>query len=98
MRFGGGTGAAAQHQLVAHEFSVVLTQHPFGASIAGIGGVSARCPFPHVAEHLRVVGGSGMETAAFEEISADWFGRGGDFPFRFSREARSGPLRVSVSF
>src|SRR4051794_9679499 len=45
-------GAAAQHQLVAHELPVVLAERPGGGAEAGVGGVGARGPLPHVAEEL----------------------------------------------
>ena len=46
------TGAPSQHQLVCHEFAVVLTQRTVKLLEPGVGRVGAGRPFPYVTEHL----------------------------------------------
>src|SRR5207249_2533239 len=69
---GGGAGAAAQHELVAHELAVVLAQRPRQRLEAGIRGVSAARPLPDVAvelqERLVSAGGARVAAPALDEV------------------------------
>src|SRR5258708_18861322 len=47
------TRASAQHHLIAHKFSVVLSQRAFCRLVSGIGKIRARGPLPYVAETLQ---------------------------------------------
>src|ERR1700744_1853036 len=44
--------AAAQDELIAHEFAVVFPQRARRRPIAGIGEIRAARPLPYFAEHL----------------------------------------------
>src|ERR1700730_278407 len=59
VRARGQARAAPQNHLARHELTVVLAQIAFQGTEARIGQISARRPFPHVAEHLggAVIGG-----------------------------------------
>src|SRR3990167_7797547 len=47
------TGTAAQHPLVTHEFTVVLTDGAGSSVKAGVGAVSALGPLPAIAVELQ---------------------------------------------
>src|SRR5207245_10718234 len=94
----GRAGRAAQYELVAHEFAVVLTQGAGGRLIAGIADVWAGGPLPGVAKHLiegaavaRRGLGSGMKAAPLQVIPIDANASSGDFPLRLGGAPGAGP-------
>src|SRR5208282_5187455 len=96
-------GTAAQDLLPAHEFSIVFRRCAFGWTEARIGGESAACPFPDIAEHLaysrlRRRRGRGMQLVRLEKISLDGIIQGCAFPFRFCGQTGFRPARKSVGF
>ena len=68
-----GAGAAAQHELVAHELAVVLAERAGGRPVAGVGRVGALRPLPDVAEQLRErrrgAAGARVEAPALDEVA-----------------------------
>src|SRR6267142_1312758 len=53
VRSGRCARAATQHELIAHELRVVLSQRTLHRAIPGIGEIGAAGPLPHVAKELR---------------------------------------------
>jgi len=91
-----GTGASAEHHLVAHKFAVVFAERAFNWMEFRICRVGAGGPFPDIAEKLRTVRSGWMEQAGFEEIPFDRLRGCGDFPFGLGRKSCAGPACVGV--
>ncbi len=80
---GGGrdAGASAKDDLGGHELAVVLAEGAGERLVAGVAGVAAGGPLPHVAEDLLQAGErggrGGVEVAGFEEVCrGGWDGAG----------------------
>ena len=77
-------GAAAQHQLIAHELAVVLAEGAVRSPVAGVGRVGAAGPFPDVAEELAEAG-SRRRRGMFDKFVAQDMDRDGDIDFVSTR-------------
>uniref|UniRef100_A0A0N4Z3F5 DUF4157 domain-containing protein n=1 Tax=Parastrongyloides trichosuri TaxID=131310 RepID=A0A0N4Z3F5_PARTI len=76
-----GEGAAAQHHLIGHELAVVLGRRAFGRTKAGVRGIGAGGPLPHLAIQV----GEGVRAAARRML-----------PLRLGRQAPTRPPREGV--
>jgi len=72
MGCGRDAGASAKDDLRGHELAVVFAEGAGERLVAGIAGVAAGGPLPHIAEDLLEAGErggrSGVEFAGFKEI------------------------------
>src|SRR5215467_5662311 len=84
-----GARTSPQHQLVAHEFSVIFPDQPGSRSEPGIGRVRAGRPLPNVAEHLMSGAYCGLrmedEIVQKRPLAGASFRR--DLPFLLGRQA-----------
>src|SRR5680860_1116646 len=100
MAFRCGARAALEHELVAHELAVILTDGAGGGLEAGIREVGACRPLPHVTEHLgRTVAGFGghgtkMICAEVTPLNGEALRR--DFPLELGRQPVAGPAGEGV--
>src|SRR5262245_4760434 len=98
-----GAGSPPQHHLVAHELPVVLAESASGRPVAGVAGVRARRPLPHVAVQLiqwpKIIcrgSGRGVEAAALRKVSCQGNGWGGCLPLRLCWQTGPCPTRVGI--
>src|SRR5437016_7798322 len=104
VRFRSYAGTSAKYHLVAHEFSIVLTESARRGLVAVVGQVGAGGPFPDVAKNLlRLIflctaRSHGMETAVLEQIALYFELRGSHFPLEFGGQASAGPAGKSIGF
>ena len=99
----GGAAGSAQHDLIDHEFAVILANRPRFCLESGIGRIGAFGPLPDIAEHplwsfgVGLAGGNGAQVSRRHLIGActgpmgDVEMPGCGLPFGFRWEALSGP-------
>src|SRR5512138_475079 len=97
-----GARSAAQHELIAHELTVVLAERARQRMETGIGSVRRSSPLPDIAKHLfeprRVRNVLGMQPIVVQKVASDRQVCRSDLPFRFRRESGTGPMRECIRF
>src|SRR5947209_8135306 len=101
----GGARGAAEHHLVAHEFTIVFAESPGRWTVAGVTDVRAGRPLPDVAIELAQRSavlvsryGRRVKIFSFEEMAGDRYAGGGRFPLGLRWQARAGPAREGIGF